>query len=122
MPVRVGQAGVREATFGLERAGFAVSGREITLQTPVARTRLDLLVEAPPAGGIVPGTNVAVRPGQLFFVEVKTGTGRLSPSQRVAFPKIRQTGGIPRGLRAEEAFLKVGKLEGPFEVIIIRRP
>ena len=95
-------------------------GREITMETVAARTRLDLLVEAPQAGGIVPGTAVRVSPLQQFFVEVKTGTGRLSPNQRLAFPLIEKTGGIPRGLRAREADLRVGQRR-TFEVIIIRR-
>ena len=122
LPVRIGQAGVIETTLALERSGFTVVGREITMETVLARTRLDLLVEAPQAGGIVPGTAVLVRPLQRFFVEVKTGSGRLSPNQRLAFPIIRKTGGIPRGLRALEAGLIVGKRSGAFEVIIVRRP
>jgi RHS repeat-associated protein len=121
LPIRVGQAGLAETTLAFERGNFAVVGREITMQTSVARTRLDLLVEAPQAGGVVPGTTAQVGPLQQFFVEVKTGTGRLSPNQRMAFPEIEKVGGIPRGLRAEQAGLTVGKQSRAFEVIIIRR-
>ena len=54
--------------------------------------------------------------------EVKTGTGFLRPKQQLAFPLIRRGGGIPRGLRADEAGLIVGQQSGAFEVIILRRP
>jgi hypothetical protein len=122
LPVRIGQAGVVETELALEGAGFIVRGGEVTMQTVAARARLDLFVKAPLTGGVVPGAGVRVAPGQRFFIEVKTGTGRVSRNQRLAFPEIRETGGIPRGLRAHEAGLTVGELEGPFEVIIIRRP
>jgi hypothetical protein len=73
-------------------------------------------------GGILPGTSRGLGPLEEFFVEVKTGSGRLSENQRLAFPKIRELGGIPRGLRAHQAELNVGELNGPYEVIILRRP
>jgi len=121
LPVRIGQAGVIESALAFERAGFAVVGREITMETALARTRLDLLVEAPQSGGIIPGTTTQVVALERFFVEVKTGTGRLSPNQRLAFPEIVKTGGIPRGLNASKADLRVGRETGQIKVIIIRR-
>ncbi len=121
LPVRIGQAGVIESVLAFERAGFAVVGREITMETALARTRLDLLVEAPQTGGIVPGATAQVGALERFFVEVKTGTGRLSPNQRLAFPEIVKAGGIPRGLNASEAELRVGTQTGRIKVIIIRR-
>ena len=121
LPVRIGQAGVVESALAFERAGFVLVGREITMQTTAARTRLDLLVEAPRAGGIVPGTTVRMGPLQQFFVEVKTGSGRVSANQQAAFRLIRTQGGIPMGLRAELAGLEVGEQSGAFEVFIIRR-
>jgi len=79
-------------------------------------------VQAPELGGIVPGTAVRVGALERFFVEVKTGpTARLTRNQRLAFPKIEKYGGIPRGLRAQEARLIVGEQSGAFKVIIIRR-
>ena len=120
-PVLAGQAGVRLAAAGLESAGFMVRGSEITMEAAGLRTRIDLFVRAPEGGGLVPGTSTRVNPLQEFFVEVKTGpTARLSPNQRALFPEIREYGGIPRGARAAEAGLTVGKGDTPYEVIIIR--
>jgi hypothetical protein len=81
-----------------------------------------LFVEAPLEGGLIPGGLLRARPLQEFFVEVKTGpTARLTRNQRLAFPIIKKQGGIPRGLRAEEAFLTPGEQTSAFQVFIIRR-
>lgn len=103
-------------------AGFLLRGREITMQTTAARTRLDLFVQASREGGVIPGTAQRVNPLQQFFVEVKTGpTARLTRNQRLAFPEIRVGGGIPRGLNAEKALLVLGEQSRAFQVVIIRR-
>ncbi len=121
-PVRAGQAGVAQVVAELKQAGFRVRGKQITIQTAAARTRLDLFVQASREGGVIPGTAQRVNPLQRFFLEVKTGpTARLTRNQRLAFPEIRVGGGIPRGLRAEEAFLTPGKQTSAFQVFIIRR-
>ncbi len=121
-PARAGQAGVARTVAELKQARFLVRGEEITIQTTAGRTRLDLFVEAPSEGGLIPGTALRARPFQEFFVEVKTGpTARLTLRQRQAFDVIRRQGGIPRGLKAELARLRVGQESKAFQVIIIRR-
>lgn len=121
-PVRAGQAGIAQVVAEMKQAGFLLRGREITMQTTAARTRLDLFFEAPLEGGVIPGTAMRVNPFQKFFVEVKTGpTASLIRNQRLAFLEIRVGGGIPRGLRAKEARLVPGEQSGSFQVIIIRR-
>ncbi|MCP4594815.1 MAG: hypothetical protein GY842_29140 [bacterium] len=121
IPVRAGQVGVARALVDFERAGFGFLGEEITMETAAARTRIDLFMEAPELGGIVPGTAVRVGALEQLFVEVKTGSGRLSTNQQLAFPVIRQQGGIPRGARAGQARLPVGQQSKRYTVIIIRR-
>jgi hypothetical protein len=121
-PVRAGQAGVARVVAELKQAGFRVRGEEITIQTAAGRTRLDLFVEAPLQGGVVPRTSLRASPLQQFFVEVKTGpTARVTLRQREAFDMIRRQGGIPRGQRAELGGLRVGQESEAFQVITIRR-
>jgi RHS repeat-associated protein len=95
-PGQQGKAGVNRFEEDLEAAGGSVLGREVTVDAGGVTTRPDLYVQLPN--------------GQRAFVEVKTGpTARLTDNQSTAFPHIRETGGIPRGRRAEEAGLTPGE-------------
>jgi RHS repeat-associated protein len=106
-PVLRGQAGVERAIAEYEAEGGSILGREITIDTSAARTRLDFV-----------GRNKA---GELEFVEVKNGpTARLSTNQELAIPVIRAQGGIPRGANAIRAGLDVGKPLPPTPVRIIQ--
>jgi hypothetical protein len=67
-----------------EAMGHKLVGRQVTIDTPGGRTRLDLLFEDN-AGG-------------LYGVEAKHGPhAALTANQRGAFPHIMTTGGIARG-------------------------
>ncbi len=108
MPSRVGlyrkiyrmiQEGLCAA--GMRRHSKGVYSREITTD----------------ATGVV-GLNAATKYG--FSSSLSCATARLTRNQRLAFEVIRKEGGIPRGLRAQESGLRVGKRRA-FEVIIIRR-
>jgi len=107
LPVLKGQAGVERAIAEYEAEGGTILGREITIQTSAARTRLDLV-----------GRNKA---GELEFIEVKNGPNAgLTPNQELAIPKIREGGGVPRGGNAVAAGLSVGKPLPPTPVRIIQ--
>jgi hypothetical protein len=106
-PVERGQAGVSRAIQEAEAAGERVLATEVTIDTPLARTRLDILVEKPS--------------GALKAIECKVGPcARLSDKQKKAFPEIERSGGTPRGRKAREAGLIPGKPVGPFEVEVKR--
>lgn len=106
-PVLKGQAGVERSVAAAEARGETVIGREITVDTPVARTRIDLATKT--------------REGSLKFIECKNGPcADLTPGQRAAFPEIRSQGGVPRGANAAKAGLKPGEPIGPTQVVVER--
>ena len=108
-PVRQGQAGVQKVIEAIEAAGGKIRGAEITIEAGGVRTRPDLFVEL--AGG------------KLIFVEVKTGaTATWTTNQTIAFPIIWARGGIPRGAKALDAGLKVGKQMDPTPVWTVFLP
>lgn len=83
-PVQKGDAGVVRAVAEIEAQGGQVLGREITIETGAGRTRLDLLIRN--------------ADGELEFIEVKNGpSAKLNPNQAELHPRIRQSGGVPRG-------------------------
>lgn len=94
-PVLKGQAGVQRAIGELEAQGYTVTGQEVTIQTPVGRTRVDIVARDPN--------------GNIIF-EVKNGPGaRVNPNQERVFQYIREHGGTPVGASATRARLPVGK-------------
>lgn len=72
------------------------------------RTRIDLLIRVPGVGRV--------------FIEVKTGSGRLTPNQAAAFPTIRTQGGTPVGVRAQQARLRPGASMRPTPVWEVHVP
>jgi hypothetical protein len=107
--VEKGEAGVRRAIAEAKAAGERVLATEVTIDTPAARTRLDILVEKPNGG--------------LKGIECKAGPcARPTPNQKKAHPVLVQNGGIPRGRKAEEAGLVPGKPTGPLEIEVKRYP
>jgi RHS repeat-associated protein len=106
-PVLKGQAGVERALGAAKARGETILGREITLDTPAARTRVDLATKTPA--------------GTLKFIECKNGPcAGLTPNQKRAFPEIRSGGAVPRGGNAAKAGLKPGEPIGPTEVVVER--
>ena len=106
-PVLKGQAGVERSAAAAEARGETILGREITVDTAAARTRIDLATKTPS--------------GNLKFIECKTGPcAGLTPNQRAALPEIQSKGGIPRGANAAKAGLKPGEPIGPTEVVVER--
>lgn len=103
-PVLKGQAGVARAIGELEAEGAEVLGRgEITLSTPVGRTRIDLAQRT--------------SAGELRFVEVKNGPSAApNANQRKVFDYIRRYGGTPVGRRARQAGFEPGQPIGPTAV------
>ena len=104
-PVLKGQAGVARAITELEAQGATLLGREITVDAGGIRTRPDLLIQT--------------RIGGTVFVEVKPGSGVLTPNQAAAFPWIEKFGGIPRGGNAARAGLIPGQPLPPTPVRLI---
>jgi RHS repeat-associated protein len=106
-PVLKGQAGVERSVAAAQARGETIVGREITVDTPAGRTRLDLAAKTPQ--------------GSLKFIECKNGPcAGLTPNQKAALPEIRNTGGVPRGKNAAKAGLKPGEAIGPTEVVVER--
>jgi RHS repeat-associated protein len=106
-PVLKGAQGVERSVAAAEARGETIIGREITLETPAARTRIDLATKTPE--------------GRLRFIECKNGPcADLTTNQRAAFPEIRSQGGVPRGANAAKAGLKPGERIGPTEVVVER--
>lgn len=103
-PVLKGQAGVARAIGELEAEGAEVLGRgEITISTPVGRTRIDLAQRT--------------SEGDVRFVEVKNGpSARPNPNQQRVFEYIRRDGGTPVGRRARQAGFEPGEPIGPTPV------
>jgi streptogramin lyase len=103
-----GQAGVQRAIGELESQGYTVSGTEVTIQTPVGRTRVDIVARDPN--------------GNLIF-EVKNGpSARVNPNQQRVFQYIRQHGGTPVGEKAKEAGLPPGQPIQPTPIRVIQYP
>ncbi len=106
-PVLNGQAGVERGVARAQARGEVVLGREITIETPIGRTRPDLLTRTPA--------------GNLRFVECKNGPcASLTTRQKKAFPLIERQGGIPRGGNAAAAGLEPGVPIGPTRILIER--
>lgn len=106
-PVLKGAQGVERSVAAAEARGETIVGREITVDTPVARTRIDLATKT--------------SEGRLRFIECKNGPcADLTANQRAAFPEIRAQGGVPRGANAAKAGLKPGEPIGPTEVVVER--
>ncbi len=106
-PVLKGQAGVERAIAEIEAEGGTILGREITIEAGGVRTRPDLYVKT--------------AAGKTQFVEVKNGPGAgLTTNQKVAFPAIESTGGIPRGGNAAAAGLPPGEPIPPTPVEVRR--
>lgn len=106
-PVLKGEAGVQRSIAAAEARGELVMGREITIDTSAARTRIDIATKTPE--------------GRLKFIECKNGPcAGLTPNQRAAFPEIRSQGGVPRGANAAKAGLKPGEPIGPTETVVER--
>jgi len=106
-PVLKGAQGVERSVAAAEARGESIVGREITVDTPAARTRIDLATKTPE--------------GRLRFIECKNGPcAELTANQRAAFPEIRSQGGVPRGANAAKAGLTPGEPIGPTEVLVER--
>jgi RHS repeat-associated protein len=106
-PVLKGQAGVERSAAAARGRGETIVGREITVDTTAARTRIDLATKTPE--------------GKLKFIECKNGPcAGLTPNQKAAFPEIQNKGGVPRGRNAAKAGLKPGEKIGPTEVVVER--
>jgi len=95
-PVVKGHEGVARAIGDIEAAGGRALGRgEITVKTPVGRTRIDLAQRT--------------HRGEFRFAEAKNGpAAALSSNQRRVFDYIQKYGGTPVGRRAEQAGLTPG--------------
>ncbi len=108
-PSSIGRAGEEAVESQIENSGGQILGRNITVDTPAARTRPDMYVRR--------------ASGANEFVEVKTGpAAKLSPNQRAAFPQIEAGGAIPRGGNAQKAGLAPGNPLGPTPVRVINVP
>ncbi|MDQ1532144.1 MAG: hypothetical protein QOE37_2282, partial [Microbacteriaceae bacterium] len=109
-PVAKGQAGVARAIGEIESEGGAVLGNgEITIDTPVGRTRIDLVQQT--------------STGERKFVEVKNGpTAKLNANQKRVFDYIRQFGGTPVGQRAAQAGFTPGEPIPPTPVEVRTYP
>ena len=103
-PVLKGQEGVARAIREIEGEGGELLGRgEITISTPVGRTRIDLAQRT--------------ESGELRFAEVKNGQyAKLNPNQQRVFDYIREYGGTPVGRRASQAGFTPGEPIGPTAV------
>ncbi|MDQ3001206.1 MAG: DUF6531 domain-containing protein [Fibrobacterota bacterium] len=109
-----GREGVEQAKKDIIAAGGKILGEETTIDAGGVRTRPDLYVELPGKNG---------QPGERIFVEVKTGPNAgHTDNQKVAFPVIATTGGVPAGSRAEKAGLEPGKPIGPTRVVTVHYP
>jgi len=76
--------------------GHEIAGRQVTIETQAARTRVDLVARNPATQ-------------ERYFVEAKNGpSASLSKNQAEAFPLIEGGGAIPRGANAAKAGLDVG--------------
>ena len=105
-PVLKGQAGVQRAIGELQAQGYSIEGQEVTIQTPVGRTRVDIVARDPD--------------GNLIF-EVKNGPrAKVNPNQQRVFEYIREHGGTPVGDNAENAGLAAGKPIKPTPVRVIQ--
>jgi RHS repeat-associated protein len=103
-PVLKGQAGVAHAIGQIAAEGGNTLGSgEITIDTPVGRTRIDLVEQT--------------ASGDRQFVEVKNGPfAQPNPNQKRVFAYIRQFGGTPVGQRTAEAGFTPGEPIGPTPV------
>ena len=105
-PVLKGQEGVQRAIGELRAQGYSIEGQEVTIQTPVGRTRVDIVAR---------DAN-----GNLIF-EVKNGpSARVNPNQERVFQYIRQHGGTPVGANAKNAGLPAGGQIPPTPVNVIQ--
>jgi RHS repeat-associated protein len=106
-PVLKGQAGVERSIAAAEARGETVLGKEITIDTSAARTRIDLATRTAQGG--------------LKLIECKNGPcADLTANQRAAFPELRTQGGVPRGANAARAGLKPDEPIGPTDVVVER--
>jgi hypothetical protein len=102
-PVMKGQEGVEKSVAAAEARGETIIGREITMDTSAARTRIDLLSQD--------------QEGNLKFIEAKNGPNAgLTPNQEAAYPLIREEGGVPAGANAARAGLTPGLPTGPIPI------
>jgi len=76
-----GRWGVARAVAQIEAQGGRVVGREITVEAGGVRARPDLLVQR--------------ANGDLEFVEVKTGSSRLTANQQAVYPRMQLGGAVP---------------------------
>ena len=93
--VAKGERGVQASIAASEARGESVLGREITVDTASTRVRPDLLVRD--------------ADGNLKFIDSKNGpTAGLTKNQKVGYPELETSGGIPRGGNAAAAGLEPG--------------
>jgi hypothetical protein len=103
-PYERGRIGVQLSKDYVEGMGWEIVGEEVTIDTSAARVRVDLVA--------------LTSDDVLVLIESKYGpTARLTPNQRVGYPLIRSSGGIPQGANAAEAGLRPGQPLPPTDVI-----
>jgi len=96
-----GEALAEKAILG---RGDEILGRQVTIQTPQARTRIDFAARNPLTD-------------EIYFVEAKNGaSAKLSSNQSKAFPAIEEGFGVARGKNADEAGLTLGTALPPTRV------
>ena len=93
--VAKGERGVQASIDAAEQRGETVLGREITIDTNSTRVRPDILVRD--------------ADGNLKFIDSKNGpSAGLTKNQKVGYPELETSGGIPRGGNAAAAGLEPG--------------
>src|SRR3569833_59490 len=96
-----GEALAENAILG---RGDEILGRQVTIQTPQARTRIDFAARNQLTD-------------EIYFVEAKNGaSAKLSSNQSKAFPAIEEGFGVARGKNADEAGLTLGTALPPTRV------
>ncbi|WP_146362209.1 hypothetical protein [Arthrobacter yangruifuii] len=88
--VAKGQRGVNASIDSLLQRGDKLLGTEVTFDVGGVRTRVDIVAERPD--------------GTVYLIEAKNGlhTGP-TKNQKIAYPILREMGGIPVGERSREA-------------------
>ncbi len=95
-PIERGKIGIELSKEYVENMGWRIVGEEVTIDTSAVRVRVDLVA--------LTDNDV------LVLIESKYGpTARLTPNQKVGYPLIRSTGGIPQGANAAAADLLPGQ-------------